>query len=100
MAEKNKYLSQLELWSPEQAERIAIVEGMILHQGHLDVLVVARNFYAEFGFSPTMRPLCKAIAENLSLDKGRGVYLNRLFPGSSAKLVAKLAGLPKPKSCL
>jgi tRNA 2-thiouridine synthesizing protein E len=31
---------------------------------------------------------------------GRSIYLNQQFPGSTAKLVALFAGLPKPKNCL
>jgi tRNA 2-thiouridine synthesizing protein E len=47
-----------------------------------------------------MRPLCKSIAAILGSEKGRSLYLNQLFPGSPAKQVALLAGLPKPKNCL
>lgn len=61
---------------------------------------MARQFYDEYGFSPSMRPLCKFIANQLDLKKGRSIYLLKLFPGSSAKSIAMLAGLPKPKNCL
>jgi tRNA 2-thiouridine synthesizing protein E len=64
------------------------------------VLEVARQFYDQFGFSPSMRPLCKSVATELSMEKGRSIYLLQLFPGSPAKLVAKFAGLPKPKNCI
>jgi len=47
-----------------------------------------------------MRPLCKTVAEHCGLEKGRSIYLLQLFPGSPAKLVARYAGLPKPKNCL
>jgi tRNA 2-thiouridine synthesizing protein E len=47
-----------------------------------------------------MRPLCKSVADCLGVEMGRSIYLNQQFPGSPAKLVALLAGLPKPKNCL
>jgi tRNA 2-thiouridine synthesizing protein E len=40
------------------------------------------------------------VAEHCGFEKGRSIYLLRLFPGSPAKLVAKYAGLPKPKNCI
>jgi tRNA 2-thiouridine synthesizing protein E len=47
-----------------------------------------------------MRPLCKSVTAALGVEKGRSIYLNQQFPGSPAKIVALLAGLPKPKNCL
>ena len=38
-----------------------------------------------------MRPLCKVVSASLGTDKGRSIYLNQLFPGSPAKIAAKLA---------
>lgn len=67
---------------------------------HVEILILARKFYAEYGFSPSMRPLIKIIGMNLSADKAHSIYLMKLFPQSPAKVVAKLAGLPKPKNCL
>ena len=47
-----------------------------------------------------MRPLVKATAMQLGKDKGNSIHIMRLFPGSPAKLLAKVAGLPKPDNCL
>lgn len=79
---------------------LAFDEGIQLSNAHLEILQVARQFYDTYGFSPSMRPLCKFVSERLDLQKGRSIYLLKLFPGSSAKTIAKLAGLPKPKNCL
>ena len=46
-----------------------------------------------------MRPLCKQVTAELGVEKGKSLYLNKLF-GSPAKIAAKLAGLPKPKNCI
>jgi tRNA 2-thiouridine synthesizing protein E len=72
----------------------------LLTPEHVEILLLARKFYAEYGFSPSMRPLIKIIGMNLSADKAHSIYLMKLFPQSPAKVVAKLAGLPKPKNCL
>ncbi|MDA9240769.1 TusE/DsrC/DsvC family sulfur relay protein [bacterium] len=99
MSDKH-YLSKLPAWSAHEAVRIAAEDGIDLSASHLDVLDAARRFYDRYGFSPSMRPLCKTVAEHCGLDKGRSIYLLQLFPGSPAKLVARHAGLPKPKNCI
>ena len=99
MSNKN-YLSKLADWSWDQATSIAAEEAIKLNSEHLQVLDAARSFYDQYGFSPSMRPLCKTVAEHCGLEKGRSIYLLQLFPGSPAKLVARYAGLPKPKNCI
>ncbi|MGB1403007.1 MAG: TusE/DsrC/DsvC family sulfur relay protein [Porticoccaceae bacterium] len=100
MSNKPTYLSKLPDWTVEQAETNAAELNINLTDEHIQVLLVAREFFNEFGFSPSMRPLCKSVSSNLGVDKGRSLYLNEKFPGSPAKSVALLAGLPKPKNCL
>jgi tRNA 2-thiouridine synthesizing protein E len=99
MSEKN-YLAKLPAWSADSASQLAAEDKLQLSAAHLEVLEVARQFYDQYGFSPSMRPLCKTVASELSMEKGRSIYLLQLFPGSPAKLVAKFAGLPKPKNCI
>lgn len=100
MTESPNHLDKLPQWSIASAQRIADQQQLELKDQHIDVLLVARDFYDTYGFSPSMRPLCKLTASKLGTEKGRSVYLNKLFPGSPAKIVALLAGLPKPKNCL
>jgi len=95
-----EYLDKLPPWSELEARQLAETEGFELTEAHLEVLRVARQFYADFGFSPSMRPLIRYIADHLDLAKARSIYLMQLFPPSPAKTVARLAGLPKPKNCL
>jgi|TARA_B110000908_G_C10014856_1_gene340274 tRNA 2-thiouridine synthesizing protein E len=99
MSDKN-YLSKLADWSGDQAASIAAEDAIELSAEQLQVLQAARRFYDQYGFSPSMRPLCKTVAEHCGLEKGRSIYLLQLFPGSPAKLVARYAGLPKPKNCI
>jgi tRNA 2-thiouridine synthesizing protein E len=94
------YLNRLPGWSPAQASIIAVTENVVLTPAHVEVLDVVRVFYDLYGFSPSMRPLCKTVAASLGVERGRSIVLNQLFPGSPARLIAKLAGLPKPKNCL
>lgn len=96
----DNYLEKLPPWSRDLACELGIQESIHVSKEHFEILITARNFYGSFGFSPSMRPLCKVVSDNLGVNKGRSLYLNKLFPGSPAKLIAKLAGLPKPKNCI
>ena len=82
------------------AEQIARKEGIALSPAHWEILQLLRDYYREFDASPAMRPLVKYCALKLGPDKGRSIYLLKLFPGSPAKLGSKIAGLPKPDNCL
>lgn len=98
--DKEGYLLNLADWSEETAIHLATEEGIELTQAHWEIIYLLRDFYQEFEVSPAMRPLVKAVAKKLGEEKGKSIYLMTLFPGSPAKLIAKLAGLPKPKNCL
>jgi tRNA 2-thiouridine synthesizing protein E len=100
MPDDKKYFSKIPQWSTENAAALGLEQDIQVADEHLEVLLLARAFYGNYGFSPSMRPLCKTVAASLGVDKGRSIYLNQLFPGSPAKIVARLAGLPKPKNCL
>ncbi|MGM0915777.1 MAG: TusE/DsrC/DsvC family sulfur relay protein [Pseudomonadota bacterium] len=94
------FLVNMEDWSPEVAEQLAVEEGIVLSEEHWEVIRVLRDFYARFEQAPAMRPLVKAVGQALGPDKGRSMHLMKLFPGSPAKVGARLAGLPKPTNCL
>ena len=100
MATTHNYLGCLADWSIDQASAAAETSGIDFGPEHIVILEVARQFFDDYGFSPSMRPLCKTLSARLGVDKGRSLYLNHLFPGSPAKQIALLAGLPKPKNCL
>ncbi|WP_438958565.1 TusE/DsrC/DsvC family sulfur relay protein [Porticoccus sp.] len=96
----NDHLSKLPAWSENQARQEANKTEIQLTDAHLEVILLARQFYATYGFSPSMRPLIKFMAEYMEIGKARSIYLMQLFPPSPAKQVARLAGLPPPKNCL
>lgn len=94
------YLVDLEQWTPDVARALADDEGIALDEAHWEVIEVLRDFYERYEMAPAMRPLVKAVGRALGPDKGRSIHLMRLFPGSPAKVAARLAGLPKPSHCL
>lgn len=94
------FLSRAEDWTEALAVELAAREDISLTLAHMEIVHIARQFFFEYGFSPSMRPLSKYIAMHLDISKGRSLYLIQLFPGSPAKLISKIAGLPKPKNCL
>ncbi|WP_020681502.1 TusE/DsrC/DsvC family sulfur relay protein [Marinobacterium rhizophilum] len=94
------YLRDLSQWSPQVAEALAAEIPLHLSEAHWEVLYLLRDFYQRFEHAPAMRPLVKAVSLNLGPEKGRSIYLLKLFPDSPAKLAARLAGLPKPTNCL
>ncbi len=94
------FLVDLASWSKDVAEQLARSEGIELTADHWELIRLIRQFYQQFDLSPAMRPLCKYVAAHLGAEKGRSVYLLQLFPGSPAKRLAKIAGLPKPENCL
>jgi len=94
------YLLDLKLWSEPLAEYLAEQEDIALTEEHWEIIRVIRDFYADYELSPAMRPLVKAVGQALGPDKGKSIYLMKLFPESPAKQAARLAGLPKPTNCL
>ncbi|MCX2981390.1 TusE/DsrC/DsvC family sulfur relay protein [Halieaceae bacterium IMCC14734] len=98
--DKEGFLRDLNAWSPAVAKQIAAAEDIALSDEHWEVIELLRRYYQEFEASPAMRALVKYTRIHLGDDKGRSIYLLRLFPGSPAKLGSKIAGLPKPENCL
>jgi len=98
--DKEGFLLDLTCWSIEVAAELAQREGLTLTSDHWEVIDALRDFYGKTGVSPSMRPLVKLIREQLGATKGNSIYLLSLFPGSPAKLAAKIAGLPRPTNCI
>ncbi len=94
------YLKNLEDWSESLAEQIAANEGIQLGPAHWELISLIRQFYSEFQLSPAMRPLIKYTRQHLGSEKASSLYFLKLFPGSPAKVLSKIAGLPRPENCL
>ena len=98
--DKEGYLNCLDEWSAEVAAQLAEQEDISLTDEHWQLIHLIRKFYQRFEVSPAMRVLVKQVRDEFGVEKGNSIYLLKLFPGSPAKLLAKIAGLPRPTNCL
>lgn len=97
--DKEGFLRDLAEWTPTAAEQLATAEGILLTESHWEIINLIRHYHGQFNISPPTRVLVKVVAEQLGPEKGRSIYIMQLFGGKPAKLVAKIAGLPKPTNC-
>lgn len=98
--DKEGFLINLADWNRDIAHTLAVAEGISLEPPHWEIIYLTRQYYERFKLSPAMRPLIKYIRLELGPDKASSIYLLSLFPGSPARLISKIAGLPKPDNCL
>ena len=98
--DEDGHLVDADDWSPTIAATLAEQCEIALGADHWRVLDAVRQFHAETGVSPSMRPLVRLVRERVGDDLASSIALLRLFPGSPAALVAKIAGLPRPDKCL
>lgn len=94
------FLRNLSDWDEDIAHALAQQEGIELTPEHWEIIHLLRDFYQQYELSPAMRILVKQTKVTLGADKGKSIYLMKLFPGSPAKIASKIAGLPKPTNCL
>ena len=87
------YLANRDDWSEELAQEYATQMGIELTDEHWKVINTARAIEIESGSSPGLRKISKRSETPI-----KAIY--KLFPDGPAKLIAKIAGIPKPKSCL
>ena len=98
--DKEGYLQNLADWDESVAHALAERDNIELTPAHWEILHLLREFHQRFEHSPPMRVLVKSVKQSLGEDKGNSIYLLQLFPGSPAKLAARIAGLPRPTHCL
>jgi tRNA 2-thiouridine synthesizing protein E len=88
------FLVDASQWSPEVAEGIAGEVGIdSLTERHWAVINYCREDAAEQGQPPGLRRISKNSGVSMK-------ELYQLFPKGPGKLAARIAGLPKPKSCV
>ncbi len=98
--DKEGFLRNLNDWSETVAVELARAENISLSPDHWEIIRLLRVFYNRHQIAPANRALVSLVKKELGADKGRSVYLMRLFRGSPAKTASKIAGLPKPDNCL
>lgn len=94
------FLVDMAQWNEAVAVRLAEREGIVLSEAHWEILRFIRHFYQQYKYLPNARVFVKAIKHELGEDKASSRYLLRLFPEGPLKYACKIAGLPKPPSCL
>ena len=86
------YLKNMNDWSPELAQEIAAKENIQLTDKHFEVLNWLRTKQSE-GVPLSIRKI-----GNSGLVDIKQFYA--LFPGGPLKISSKIAGIPKPASCI
>jgi tRNA 2-thiouridine synthesizing protein E len=86
------YLVDASQWSKEIAAEIAKEEGIDLTDQHYQVLEFLRSA-SEKGETLTIRKVGKSGITDI-----KGLY--KLFPGGPLKHSSRIAGIPKPASCV
>lgn len=86
------YLTDSSQWSEDVAKELAKEEGIELTEDHMKVLKYLREKY-EAGEQLTIRKVGKSGIVDI-----KGLY--KLFPGGPLKISSRLAGIPKPQSCV
>jgi len=86
------YFTDVNLWTRNIAIAMAKEEGLELSEDHLKLLEYIREVF-KTGEMLTIRRIGKSGIVDI-----KGFYA--LFPGAPLKLSSKLAGIPKPSSCV
>jgi TusE/DsrC/DsvC family sulfur relay protein len=86
------YLTNPAQWSREIAVEIAREEGINLTDKHFQVLEYLRDQHSK-GVALTIRSVGKSGITDI-----KGLY--ELFPGGPLKKSSRIAGIPKPTSCV
>ncbi|OQK17170.1 sulfur relay protein TusE [Methyloprofundus sedimenti] len=94
------FLLDMSLWNEQLAKCLADIEGINLTDAHWEIIYFIRQFYQEYKYLPNARVFSKAIKQKLGEEKANSRYLLKLFPAGPLKYSCKIAGLPKPPSCL
>ena len=99
-ADEEGYIIDISQWNQELAALIAEAENIDMDNDHWEVVNFLRNYYEEYQIAPAVRVLTKAVKRTLGPEKGNSKYLYELFPDGPLKQASKIAGLPKPTSCI
>jgi len=87
-------LQNMNDWTPELAEKMALSEGLVLTLEHWDVLNAMRDYYYEFNTSPILKLLRREMAKQYGTERASLEALDALFPRGVQKQACRLAGIP------
>lgn len=94
------FLVNMADWNEDVACLIAAANNIQISPAHWEIILFIRDYYQQFKHLPNARVFTKAVAKSLGEEKGNSRYLHKLFPDGPLKYACKLAGLPKPPTCL
>lgn len=94
------FLQDARSWTESWARTQAEAQGLDLSEQDLAIIQSLREFYFEYDLSPAMRPLVKHLKGRFGPEVGNSMALMQRYGESPARMLALLAGLPKPKNCL
>ncbi len=97
--DQDGFLLALADWDVNVAQALARAENIELSAAHWEILTLVQTFYQQTGLSPATRALVKLVAKQAGPDKGKSIYLMKLFGGKPALSVSRIAGLPRPANC-
>lgn len=97
--DKEGFLRNLDDWSEAVACEIAEQDDIELTADHWEIIHLVRGYYESYRLFPQNRVLVKRIGEELGREKGTSIHLMTLFTGKPARVIARIAGLPKPPNC-
>ncbi|MBU2500833.1 TusE/DsrC/DsvC family sulfur relay protein [bacterium] len=88
------YLVDGQEWSPALAQALAEADGLGgLTADHWKIIDFLRKFHGAQGAAPMIRVLCRETGFSL-----QRIY--DLFPDGPARGACRIAGLPRPDSCV
>jgi tRNA 2-thiouridine synthesizing protein E len=94
LLDKDGHLANPSDWSEELARELAVREGVgEITDKHWVVINFMRNVYEKEREPPSIR----RITQESGIDTKT---LYQLFPNGPGRKAAKIAGLPRPKSCI
>lgn len=88
------YLQNMNDWTPELAETMAIAEDLTLTVAHWDVLNIMREYYQEYNTSPILKLLRRELSKQYGAERASAEALDKLFPRGVQKQGSRLAGIP------
>jgi dissimilatory sulfite reductase related protein len=87
------FMTDRNVWTPEIAAELAAEAGLSLSDRHWQVIEFCRTDAGESGPAPGLRRIARGLGTSAA-------ELYALFPRGPGLAAARMAGLPKPKSCV
>jgi tRNA 2-thiouridine synthesizing protein E len=94
------FLIDLNDWSEAVAIDISRLDEIELSRQHWEIIFFIRHYYQTFKHLPNTRVFIQAIKKKWGEEIGNSRHLHKLFPQGPLKYACKIAGLPKPPTCL